>query len=383
MNSNLVYAASGSQRMEADAISKNGQRPKNHKSRVKYLLIAAFALTAVFAACGGGEVSFDGVYVGKDVTCTISGNTYEWDFGDGMTSGGTFTLDVQHQGKGISRGLMRVVDRRSGESEWKYELKGNQLTLGKDVLIKQATPQETSNNRSLFGSSRGSSGTITITTVERNMEFELHTEDDSSVTIDWGDGTIETKDFLMFWHQYKEEPAVHTITITGKNITGFQCDSKVLTNLDVSKCATLQLLWCRMNDLTNLDLSKNTALTDLDCRGNKLKTLDLSKNTALVDLECRHNELTNLDVSKCVALMRLTCTVNKLTSLDVSKCTNLIELFCLSNELTGSALNALFRTLHSKDAGFKKEIYINGNPGTDDCDQSIATKKGWQVKLAY
>jgi hypothetical protein len=36
----------------------------------------------------------------------------------------------------------------------------------------------------------------------------------------------------------------------------------------------------------------------------------------------------------------------------------------------------LFRTLHANNTE-TKHILIGFNPGADECDQSIATKKGW------
>jgi YD repeat-containing protein len=48
-------------------------------------------------------------------------------------------------------------------------------------------------------------------------------------------------------------------------------------------------------------------------------------------------------------------------------------LFCNGNQLTTAALNALFGTLHS-NRGY---INIEGNPGEEDCNRSIAKNKGW------
>ena len=64
-----------------------------------------------------------------------------------------------------------------------------------------------------------------------------------------------------------------------------------------------------------------------------------------------------------------------ITSLNVSGLTALTGLQCDGNELQYLALNALFETLHS-NAG-KKYISISGNPGSSNCNRSIATNKGW------
>ena len=87
--------------------------------------------------------------------------------------------------------------------------------------------------------------------------------------------------------------------------------------------------------------------------------------------------ITSLDVSKNTELTKLTINGCPITSLDVSKNTALTDLACVNNQLTSSALNDLFGTLHS-NAGEKK-IHIFNNPGSSDCDRSIAERKGWKV----
>ena len=85
----------------------------------------------------------------------------------------------------------------------------------------------------------------------------------------------------------------------------------------------------------------------------------------------------------------LDCYYNNLTSLNVSKNTALTYLDCFGNELTSSALNQIFedlpqgKTWTEKDNGNEREmqstIEIRSNPGTEDCDKSIAENKGWKV----
>ena len=181
----------------------------------------------------------------------------------------------------------------------------------------------------------GGKGNIIMKGETDKMSFSLAGE--GNVTIDWGDGVRETHEIgnnSSFSHEYTGT-SVRTVAISGKNITKLNCRSG-LTSLDVSKCTTLTML------------------------------------------DCGHNQLTSLDVSKCTALTKLDCEYNQLTSLDVSKCTALTELDCRNNQLTTAALNALFGTLHS-NAG-EKTIIIWNNPGANDCDHSIAERKGWTVR---
>jgi Leucine-rich repeat (LRR) protein len=189
----------------------------------------------------------------------------------------------------------------------------------------------------------------------------FYLEGSGKATIDWRDGmaaeTHKIGNNSRFSHEYSGT-ATHSITIIGTNIIRLECSGlrNQLSSLDVSKNAELTYLDCHFNQLTSLDVSKNTALTYLACYFNQLKSLDVSKNTALTNLNCGSNKLTDLDVSSNTALTTLNCA---------------------GNRLTGSALDALFETLHSNDGD--KIIYIKNNPGTDNCDRSIATNKGWTV----
>ena len=90
-----------------------------------------------------------------------------------------------------------------------------------------------------------------------------------------------------------------------------------------------------------------------------------------------NSKFTSLDLSKNIALTNLFCQSN-LTKLDVSNNKVLTRLVCNYNQLTGSALNALFESL--PDNAGKKFIYIHGNPGAEDCNLSIAERKGWSDK---
>jgi len=183
------------------------------------------------------------------------------------------------------------------------------------------------------GGGSGSGGSRSSAKITMTMEGDylfLHLAGSGVATVDWGDGsevisrTLSEFDFttgggVEFEHRYHNS-TIRTITINGDNITFLNTGD--ISSLDVSRCAELTVLLCggsrasydRSGQLTRLDVSKNTALTLLGCN---------------------------------------------------------------NSQLTSSALNALFRTLHSNQG--EKNIYINGNPGTNDSDRSIAERKGWTV----
>ena len=152
-----------------------------------------------------------------------------------------------------------------------------------------------------------------------------------------------------------------------------------LTSLDVSKLTTLSAL--SVEGFTSLDVSKLTTLKELYVYNSTFTSLDISKLTALKDLRFNGNpELTSLNASGLTALEYLEVNGNvKLTSLNVSGCTVLNELDCSGNQLTTSGLNALFETLPDRSDSFNIRLKIDGNPGTDDCNRSIATNKNWYI----
>jgi len=162
-----------------------------------------------------------------------------------------------------------------------------------------------------------------------------------------------------------------------KNILlkSIRCLNNRLASLDVSKNILLTYLVCDNNLIKNLDVSNHTDLTLLGCSGNQLTSLNVSCNTMLKSLSCASNQIQSLDVSKNILLTDLYCSNNQIESLDMSNNTDLAFLACESNLLSSSNLNALFETL--PDNAIYKTIYISDNPGTDDCNRSIATKKRW------
>jgi len=258
------------------------------------------------------------------------------------------------------------------------------------------------------GGSQEVDGVITMTT--EIQEVTLYLTGYGEATIDWGDGSqpevVELNEmpdgFAVYVEKFRYRRSYpnqeqRIITISG-NITLLICSDNQLTALDVSRAQTLirldcrgnggiraldvsqnaalRILQCGENGFTALDVSRNTALSMLICDKNQLTALDISRNTALTYLGCSNNRLTELDVSRNTALLHLDCWDNQLTALNVSENVALEILIMSDNQFTDEALNALFNTLHGNGG----EISISGNPGSADCDPSIAEAKGWTVE---
>ena len=208
----------------------------------------------------------------------------------------------------------------------------------------------------------GSVGNEMISTFNGGEKATIVLVGEGTATIDWGDGSkeetynLEGEEDSCSWEYSQTSP--RTIKITGENITELYCSEIELANLDVSHCPALRILKCNDNQLTSLDITKNTMLIELNCTNNQLTSLDVSNNIALAELFCGRNQLTNLDASKNTAM------------------TEYLSVY--ANQFSTEALNALFNALpHGNDG----TIFIMDNPGTNTCDPSIATDKGWNVVM--
>ena len=216
----------------------------------------------------------------------------------------------------------------------------------------------------VFMSCGGGSYKIKMTT-ESGGDFPFSLAGSGIATVDWGDGSEKNtltlnEDGVLFEHNYKIAK-VHSIIVKGDNIISLDCSDNQLTSLDVSKNTALKELHCSYNQLINLDLRKNIKLESLYCDDNQLTSLDVSKNTALKELHCSYNQLINLDLRKNSFL---------------------IYLDCKNNQFTTASLNALFDSLHSNNIkNYIKTLSVTYNPGEDDCNYSIAERRGWKFRL--
>ena len=333
------------------------------KTKLLYLFLFVVGLSFTLTTCSGGEDDgrndVEEVIFNPDMITLFPGDTENLTFytepyasdDSGITftssNNGVATVDAQGTVTAVAPGTAIIT------ATAKNGVKGTcnvvvQTNSPKQMIATIQFTSDTSVNFSLTGS--------------------------GTMTIDWGDGTdIETHQLISLEECNQINPLIspcsyrHTyygastcsIKITAINISNFSCSSANLTSLDVSDNSALQGLYCSNNSLTNITLGANPSLLHISCYQNLLTSLDVSKATSLTGLSCSHNQLTELDVSKNI---------------------NLEQIHCLNNKLSVEALNRFFGTLHNKSViNNYKDINITGNPGTDNCDRSIAEKKGWTV----
>lgn len=151
------------------------------------------------------------------------------------------------------------------------------------------------------------------------------------------------------------------------SLKSLNCEGNRIAELDVSRCEQLYTLLCANNDMSSLNLSRSFDLEEFSCDHNQLEELDLSRCNSLQSLSCGFNKLTTLNLSRkgmltvlncesnrlrelkldsCEELQALTCPDNELTSLDVSKCENLFSVDCRNNRLTSLLLPVGMKMRH-------------------------------------
>lgn len=155
-----------------------------------------------------------------------------------------------------------------------------------------------------------------------------------AMTLDWGDGAIETCNTgaASLTHNYSDNIDTHTVLIKGTAgaVTELYCQSNELMELDIAPCTALNILHCGFNNLRVLNVTGNTKLTNIVCSDNRLTTLDIACNVELIELRCNSNQLTRLNVSHNIRLVNLFCGNNQISSLDLSYTTDLTLLNCVN-----------------------------------------------------
>ena len=181
----------------------------------------------------------------------------------------------------------------------------------------------------------------------KDKSFYITATEGKQFTVDWGDGsdreTMTVTEFERPEHVYSAENE-YTVTISGTTadclLIAIDLRRNNVTNVDVSRCKSLQELDCSGNYIASLNLRANKALKQLNCSENDLTTLNVSANTALEILSCYKNKLRVLDLSANTALESLTCYFNKLTKLDLNATTRIVCVDCSYNNLTELDLKA-------------------------------------------
>lgn len=151
-----------------------------------------------------------------------------------------------------------------------------------------------------------------------------------------------------------------------------------LKELDLSNNSELLLFTCTDSELSSLDVTNNKKLQLIFCTYTNIEKLDLSKNKELIFLMLSNNKLTGeINLNNYESISSIDVSNNKITSVNISECPSLVSASFSNNEIDNNTFNSIFSNLPTCENG---EIAINNNPGTNECDRSIATEKGWIFK---
>lgn len=139
-----------------------------------------------------------------------------------------------------------------------------------------------------------------------NMELQLKVVMNAKVTIDWGDGEIDSvkwkvDDWGQVRHSYQSLGNYRiTIKTDEENVlTGLYVVSrKTICSLEISGCKGLTHLLCPNQMLKQLSLSKAEYLSVLDVHGNRLQNINLRRNQLLSIVDCSNNPLQKIEAVK-------------------------------------------------------------------------------------
>lgn len=223
-------------------------------------------------------------------------------------------------------------------------------------------PKEASLIKVNFKSNRVPYITINVNN-NTDMSFALAAEEENTpVTIDWGDGALQNYEIGEGWKRIDGNSAGTTVTITGAVIAAnFESypgmgiwDNQLkgidishnndlvwlstymnpIQSLSVSNCSGLLYLDCAYCELSQLNVTENRLLTNLICYGNEIADLDVSQNESLEELNVKNNHLTELNLAHNLKLIYVDAQNNLLESIDVTTILNLEKLYVSGNKLS-------------------------------------------------
>ncbi len=189
------------------------------------------------------------------------------------------------------------------------------------------------------------------------------------ITVDWGDGELQTYKSDGDVCEIKGAVKGAVITLSGpKSWDMLVCADARLTEIDLSSAKQLHSLYCQNNALTGLDLRGMTGLTDLNCSNNaitkltftspatpekdlaSIETINVSGNklsggftvraASLKYVDISNNAYTSILTSSLNNLDYLKCDNNKLVSLSLSNSKGVSTLVCHDNQIKSIIINA-------------------------------------------
>ena len=159
------------------------------------------------------------------------------------------------------------------------------------------------------------------------------------------------------------------------NLRWLACNGNPLTSLNIDSFQSLYMLQCVNCGLSSIDLNGVPNLTDLYCGYNNLTTLDLSPVPNLKWLGIEFNQFSTINLDNVPLLTSLVADNNQFVNIDCNNLTNLVMVLCRNNPF----LNSLF----IKNGINEFEVLINNCPNLQYicCDESEIDLMQTQINL--
>ncbi len=370
---------------------------------------------------GDGSCSMDDVVITQQAT---TGGTYKvmkrnMEYSSDKDAFARYYDEVGSDGKVVPGSILCV--RYTAEEGKEYKGIMVNGTLVQDTLF---TVTANADVKAIFESQEDESCiTLTVTAGQQSTYAIGADNDDTPVTIDWGDGKLKKYTAKKAWTTINGTTEGTTVKIYG-DVTYLNCESypgyaannkisaidltknnkmkyidmyfnelktidvtnqpdllyldvsmnKDIKNVDVTKCPLIeQLSAYGLDELSSIDVKKNPELQLINLKNTKVGNVDLTNNAKLIQLNLTGCGVTDINVSHMADLKQLYLSNNEIKNIDLKNNTNLLDLSVLKNKLTSldlsknvllEKLDAAENTLDGLDLSANKSVWyidVRGN----------------------
>ena len=370
---------------------------------------------------GDGSCSMDDVVITQQAT---TGGTYKvmkrnMEYSSDKDAFARYYDEVGSDGKVVPGSILCV--RYTAEEGKEYKGIMVNGTLVQDTLF---TVTANADVKAIFeGQEDESCITLTVPAGQQSTYAIGADNDDTPVTIDWGDGKLKKYTAKKTWTTINGTTEGTKVKIYGdvtylncESYPGYAADNKIsaidltknnkmkyidmyfnelktidvtnqpdllyldvsmnkdIKNVDVTKCPLIeQLSAYGLDELSNIDVKKNPELQLINLKNTKVGNVDLTNNAKLIQLNLTGCGVTEINVSHMADLKQLYLSSNEIKNIDLKNNTKLLDLSVLKNKLTSldlsknvllEKLDAAENTLDGLDLSANKSVWyidVRGN----------------------
>lgn len=370
---------------------------------------------------GDGSCSMDDVVITQQAT---TGGTYKvmkrnMEYSSDKDAFARYYDEVGSDGKVVPGSILCVRYTAEEGNEYKGIMVNGQLV--QDTLF---TVTANADVKAIFeGQEDESCITLTVPAGQQSTYAIGADNDDTPVTIDWGDGKLKKYTAKKTWTTINGTTEGTKVKIYGdvtylncESYPGYAADNKIsaidltknnkmkyidmyfnelkeidvtnqpdllyldvsmnkdIKNVDVTKCPLIeQLSAYGLDELSSIDVKKNPELQLINLKNTKVGNVDLTNNAKLIQLNLTGCGVTDINVAHMADLKQLYLSNNEIKNIDLKNNTNLLDLSVLKNKLTSldlsknvllEKLGAAENTLDGLDLSANKSVWyidVRGN----------------------